>query len=68
MCAAPGAERWQMVPIPKTLRNGRRDYHHLIIDEESLGSPLWNEVVRHVKQFLADLREKRAASASGTSA
>ncbi len=68
MCAAPGAERWQMVTIPKTLRNGRRDYHHLIIDEESLGSPLWNEVVRHVKQFLANLREKRAASASGTSA
>ena len=68
ICAAPGAERWQMVPIPKTLRNGQRDYHHLIIDEESLGSPLWNEVVRHVKQFLADLREKHAASASDTSA
>ena len=68
MCAASGAERWQMVTIAKTLRKGRRDYHHLIIDEESLGRPLWNDVVSHVKQFLAGLRQKRAPSASSASA
>ena len=29
---------------------------HLIIDEQSLGSSLWNDVVGHVKRFLPSLR------------
>jgi alpha-beta hydrolase superfamily lysophospholipase len=52
---ARGADRWKLVAIPKALRSGRSDYHHLIIDEFSLGSELWGEVVAHVKQFLATL-------------
>ena len=58
LCEAPGSGRWTLVSIPKSLRTGRRDYHHLIIDEASLGSARWGEVVSHVKQFVADLLEK----------
>ncbi len=50
-----------MVAIPKTLHSGRRDYHHLIIDEFSLGGELWGEVVAHVKQFLATLTQPQVA-------
>jgi alpha-beta hydrolase superfamily lysophospholipase len=56
LCEGPGTGRWTLVDTPKSLRKGRRDYHHLIIDEPSLGSEGWSDVIRHVKQFLAALR------------
>jgi alpha-beta hydrolase superfamily lysophospholipase len=56
ICQGPEAQRWKMVRIRKALQKGRRDYHHLIIDEPSLGSERWSDVVRHVKEFLASLR------------
>lgn len=52
LCEGPGSGRWTLVATPKNLRKGRRDYHHLIIDEPSLGSAGWRDVTRHVKQFL----------------
>lgn len=57
ICESPGAGRWKMVRVLKTLRENRRDYHHLIIDENSVGKELWSDVVHHVTQFLASLRQ-----------
>jgi hypothetical protein len=61
LCAlgeAPGSGLWTLVSTPKTLRKGRRDYHHLIIDEASLGSARWSDVVSHTKQFVVDMLER----------
>lgn len=62
LCESPGSGRWTLVATPKSLRKGRRDYHHLIIDEPSLGSEGWGEVRRHVEEFLADVRAKYVKS------
>jgi len=64
LCDGPGAERWTLVPTVKTLRKDRRDYHHLIIDEASLGSEGWAKVICHVQQFMAGLSKGRVRASS----
>ena len=57
LCESQASSSWRLVETPKQLRKGERDYHHLIIDEASLGSEGWGDVVRQVESFLGALRK-----------
>jgi hypothetical protein len=57
LCESQVSSSWQLVETPKQLRKGERDYHPLIIDEASLGSEGWGDVVRQVDSFLGALRK-----------
>jgi hypothetical protein len=58
-----GAKRWRLIEVPKVRRTGIRDYHHLIVDESSVGSRLWGEVVRHIEAFVDGLRRSEGIGA-----
>ena len=68
LCAEQGGGRWQLVSVSKRLRSDRRDFHHLIIDEESLGPERWAEVAGRCNEFLADVKRSKQSESGGNDA
>lgn len=48
---------WDIISISKKEASLATNYHHLIIDEESLGKETWDEVKREIKKFIENQKE-----------
>lgn len=46
--------QWQLVPLHTGLQGRRGKYHHLILDEETMGSANWQMVTTAMQVFLFD--------------
>jgi alpha-beta hydrolase superfamily lysophospholipase len=52
LCESSAAPHWELVPVERRLQPGRRDFHHLMIDRDCLGSELWDDIEQRMLTFV----------------